>query len=227
LQALRVPGLKIEEVFKRVRVNVARRSNGGQTPWESSSLTGDLVVNVSVNVTTAPVTAPPVAADREALFWMSIKDGTDRAAFEAYLKQYPEGTFAALARQRLTGVSQQTRAPDPGRFDGAWNVTVECPPHQGASGYTIRLLAQVRDGALAAQQGGGQAGSGSLTLSGKIQPDGKASIDARGTVGDPRTAGNRLSQGAPYAYRVDALFDGARGVGNRTEVRPCSLTFVK
>jgi hypothetical protein len=226
LQALREPGLKVEEVFKRVRVNVARRSKGAQTPWESSSLTGDLVVNVTVNVTTAAVTAPPVAADREALFWMSIKDGTNPAGFEAYLKQYPEGTFSALARQRLAGVAQQARAPDLGRFDGAWNVTVECPAHQGASGYTIRLLAQVKDGELAAQQGGvGQPGS--LALSGKIQPDGKASIDARGMVGDPRTAANRLSQGSPYAYRVDALFDGARGVGNRTEIRPCSLTFVK
>ena len=106
LQALRVPGLKVEEVFKRVRIDVARRSKGAQTPWESSSLTGDLVVNVTVNVTTAAVTAPPAAADREALFWMSIKDGTDPAAFEAYLKQYPEGTFAALARQRLAGVSR-------------------------------------------------------------------------------------------------------------------------
>jgi Caspase domain len=226
LQALRVPGLKVEEVFKRVRVNVARRSNGGQTPWESSSLTGDLVVNVTGHVTTAAVPAPPVAADREALFWMSIKDGIDPAAFEAYLRQYPEGTFAALARQRLAGVTQPSRALDPARFDGAWNVTVECPAHQGASGYTIRLLAQVKDGALAAQQGGvGEPGS--LALSGKIQGDGKASIDARGMVGDPKTAANRLSQGSPYAYRVDALFDGARGVGNRTELRPCSLTFVK
>ena len=58
LQALREPGLKVEEVFKRVRVNVARRSKGAQTPWESSSLTGDLVVNVTVNVTTAAVTPP-------------------------------------------------------------------------------------------------------------------------------------------------------------------------
>ena len=227
LQALREPGLKVEEVFKRVRINVARRSKGAQTPWESSSLTGDLIVNVTVNVTTAAVTAPPVAADREALFWMSIKDGSDPAGFEAYLRQYPEGTFSALARQRLAGVAQQpARAPDLGRFDGAWNVTVECPAHQGAAGYTIRLLAHVKDGVLAGQQGGGGQ-PGSLALSGKIQPDGKASIDARGTVGDPRTAGNRLSVGAPYAYRVDALFDGARGVGNRTDLRPCSLTFVK
>jgi hypothetical protein len=167
-----------------------------------------------------------VAPDRESLFWMSIKDGADPNAFEAYLKQYPEGTFAALARQRLTSVTQQARAPDLGRFNGAWNVTVQCPAHGAASGYTVQLLAQVKDGVLAAQQGAvGQPGT--LTLSGKIQPDGKASIDARGMVGDPKTTGNRLSPGTPYAYRVDALFDGTRGVGNRTELRPCSLTFVK
>ena len=39
LETLREPGLKIEEVFKRVRINVSRRSKGAQTPWESSSLT--------------------------------------------------------------------------------------------------------------------------------------------------------------------------------------------
>jgi hypothetical protein len=64
---------------------------------------------VTANVTTAAVSAAPVASDRETLFWMSIKDGADPAAFEAYLKQYPEGTFAALARQRLTSVSQRAR----------------------------------------------------------------------------------------------------------------------
>jgi len=48
-------------------------------------------------------------------------------------------------------------------------------------------------------------------------------------VGDPRNTTNRLSQGSPYyAYRVDAVFEGARGAGNRADdVRPCSLTFVK
>ncbi len=227
LEALREPGLKIEEVFKRVRINVARRSKGAQTPWESSSLTGDLVVNVTVNVTTAAVSTPAAAPDREGLFWMSIKDGSDPAAFEAYLRQYPQGTFAALARQRLASVSQPARPPALARFDGAWNVTVECPAHGSASGYTRQVLAQVKDGALAAQAG--QAGQpGSLTLSGKIQPDGKASIDARGMVGDPKNTANRLSQGTAFAYRVDAVFEDARGVGNRTDnVRPCRLTFIK
>ena len=41
LQALDVPGIKVEEVFKRVRVNVIKATAGEQIPWESSSLTGD------------------------------------------------------------------------------------------------------------------------------------------------------------------------------------------
>jgi len=35
------PGLKVEDVFKNVRARVLTRSNGKQTPWESSSLVGD------------------------------------------------------------------------------------------------------------------------------------------------------------------------------------------
>jgi uncharacterized caspase-like protein len=230
LQALRVPNLKVEEVFKQVRVNVARRSNGAQTPWESSSLTGDLVVNGAGGGTGAPAAASaPSAApapDREALFWTSVKDSTDPAGFEAYLKQYPEGTFVALARQRLASVTQQSRALSPTRFDGIWNVTVQCPAHEGASGYTLRFPAQVKDAVLAGQFGTpGQPGS--LALAGRIEPDGNASIDARGMTGDGKYAVNQVGKGSNYSYRVDARFDGTRGSGNRTETRPCSLSFAK
>ncbi|WP_319243989.1 caspase family protein [uncultured Propionivibrio sp.] len=41
LTARDVPGIKIEDVFKRVRMNVVKKSGDAQTPWESSSLTGD------------------------------------------------------------------------------------------------------------------------------------------------------------------------------------------
>jgi len=41
LEAMRTPGLKIEEVFKRVRVKVMADSDGQQIPWDNSSLTGD------------------------------------------------------------------------------------------------------------------------------------------------------------------------------------------
>jgi uncharacterized caspase-like protein len=41
LKALNMPGLKVEDVFKQVRINVIKASDGQQTPWESSSLTGE------------------------------------------------------------------------------------------------------------------------------------------------------------------------------------------
>jgi len=40
LRAIQQPGLPIEEVFKEVRRNVTRETNGAQVPWESTSLTG-------------------------------------------------------------------------------------------------------------------------------------------------------------------------------------------
>ena len=41
LKALGHPGLKVEDVFKQVRINVAKASGDNQIPWESSSMTGD------------------------------------------------------------------------------------------------------------------------------------------------------------------------------------------
>ncbi|MFC2954167.1 SUMF1/EgtB/PvdO family nonheme iron enzyme [Marinicaulis aureus] len=48
----------------------------------------------------------------ENTFWTSIKDGTERADFEAYLKRYPEGHFADLARNRLAAL-QRAAQPKP------------------------------------------------------------------------------------------------------------------
>jgi hypothetical protein len=236
LKALRLPGLKVEEVFKHVRVGVTNRSNGAQTPWESSSLTGDLVINVTVNVTLpaaaapaakAPVapapTAPAATADREALFWTSIKDGDDPATFEAYLKQYPDGTFAPLAKRRLASLTELSTSP--ARFDGAWTVFVECPPAGSASRYKLTALANMKNGILHGQYQG--ADGSSLTLDGKIDADGTGSIDARGTTGDPKYSVSGVSKGSSYSYRANARFEGSRGTATRIQLRPCDLTFVK
>jgi len=41
LREMRAPDAKIEDIFKRVRLNVRRASNGRQIPWESTSLEDD------------------------------------------------------------------------------------------------------------------------------------------------------------------------------------------
>jgi uncharacterized caspase-like protein len=41
LKYINTPGLTLEEVFKKVRIEVSSDSNGQQIPWENNSLTGD------------------------------------------------------------------------------------------------------------------------------------------------------------------------------------------
>jgi hypothetical protein len=58
---LRSPGLPIEEVFKRVRVQVKQKSNGVQIPWDASSLEGSFYfVGGPANTADASPPPPPV-----------------------------------------------------------------------------------------------------------------------------------------------------------------------
>jgi hypothetical protein len=100
LGALAHPGLKAEEVFKRVRIGVSEKSRGQQVPWESSSLTGDFIFN-PVDENAAATASGSMARDREALFWESVKDSGDPRVFQEYLNEYPDGTFVGLARLRI------------------------------------------------------------------------------------------------------------------------------
>jgi hypothetical protein len=60
LQALREPGLRIEDVFKRVRIAVQSRTQNRQKPWDASSMTGQFVFKPA-KVAALPV-APAVPA---------------------------------------------------------------------------------------------------------------------------------------------------------------------
>ena len=156
--AMTEPGLKLEDVFKRVRVAVEHETNRLQTPWESSSLTGDFYfvppsatdagageaqaklgaqdtsVSGSASGSTAPADSPTpsgsasdrltaeqlaakrLAAEIELLFWDSVKDSSDAADIQAYLDQYPGGTYGVLARNRLKRMERASGAvslPEP------------------------------------------------------------------------------------------------------------------
>jgi hypothetical protein len=53
--------------------------------------------------------ASPSAGSYEALFWDTIKESDNPADFEAYLRQYPQGAFASLARIRVAALEQTPR----------------------------------------------------------------------------------------------------------------------
>ena len=113
------------------------------------------------------------------------------------------------------------------RFDGAWNVTIVCAPTaDGALGYTLQFVAQVKDGFLRGDQGI-EGSSGWLRLEGPIQPDGSARLDARGLTSDPKYNIKGAPKGSPLGYHVAARFEGTRGTGNRLELRACDLRFAR
>ncbi|MBI3517212.1 MAG: SUMF1/EgtB/PvdO family nonheme iron enzyme [Proteobacteria bacterium] len=138
LAAMDVQSAKVEDVFKRVRLNVVARSRGEQTPWEASSLTGDFYF---IGPTAATATAQPGAAvptDRDVAFWYSVKDSRSAAQIQAYLDQFPQGTFAGLAKVVLDDLTRGQVAAVPAKPD----VT----PRPGTtSGYPAAVGQSFRD----------------------------------------------------------------------------------
>lgn len=116
--------------------------------------------------------------------------------------------------------------PDAVRFDGTWDVTLACSPQDGALGYSFQLIAHVKDGVFHGQYGTDGTPS-SLTLDGKINPDGNAVITASGFGGDAKYLIHHARKGIPYAYHIEASFVGSHGTGKRVEDRPCNFMFVK
>ena len=97
LTAIRQPGSKVEDVFKRVRANVRRDSQGKQVPWESTSLEGDFYFRGG------PASAAPAdpAQEAEAALWNAVKDSKLPLELRVYLSRYPIGKFASTALARL------------------------------------------------------------------------------------------------------------------------------
>ncbi|HJR20639.1 MAG TPA: caspase family protein, partial [Dongiaceae bacterium] len=121
VEELNTPGISIEEAHRAVRGKVLAATNQRQTPWDSSSLTGPVILKAlsaaqppQVAAVTPPPTPPAGASTQQAelLFWDSIKDSDNPATFQAYLTQFPNGVFAGLARAKIDELKSAGNAPD-------------------------------------------------------------------------------------------------------------------
>ena len=104
LRELQVPEAKIEDVFKRVRLGVRRRSNGQQIPWESTSLEEDFYFLPPKQF--RPITESEETRQFEAqsALWEKIKASSDLPVLEDFLRRYPSGYFSELAQLQLDRV---------------------------------------------------------------------------------------------------------------------------
>jgi len=103
VKAMATPGLRIEDVFKRVAQGVRERTGGRQVPWVQASLQGDFYFH-----STAPSgpTAGLAAPSRDVLVWQGIQGSNRAADFETFLRDHADSAFAPYARIRLEDIKQ-------------------------------------------------------------------------------------------------------------------------
>jgi uncharacterized caspase-like protein len=105
LKQMRVPGLSVTDMFMRVRAEVVKQTSGKQVPWEASSLIGSFAFNAAAGANSSAASRPSAAlkdaAAVEAEYWETIKNSTNAADYQEYLKEYPQGRYVQLARLKL------------------------------------------------------------------------------------------------------------------------------
>lgn len=238
LTAFKGKDLTLDGVLTTASAEVEKASGQTQTPY----VNGPKTLQKSFHF---QVTVEPGRGEIEKTFWTSIERSNDAADFEAYLQRYPNGSYKALAENRLKRLKADQQAPaapsstapptasatgSSTAFDGRWAITLICEDvgegGKVAKGYTFNFFSDVKEGRLTGQKG--EPGTpGSLTLVGVIKADGAAEINANGLTSNPDYAVGHARPSSPYSYRMRGTFTPTNGKATRIELRPCEATFFK
>lgn len=141
LKHMGAPGLGVEEMMQRVRVEVMYQTEDTQVPWSNSSLTENFIFN------DRPAEQGPDVNSVETAFWYAAEKTDTKKNYQLYLERYPAGAHAVEARTRFAALtlgyssdigrylnsemgageltlvlqSQLKRVGcDPGKLDGRW-----------------------------------------------------------------------------------------------------------
>lgn len=139
-QRLTQPDLPIQLLGNVVRDDVVRATGNRQRPYVSASMTGELFYLVPRTRDEQISQNPPTAtsANLEALTWQGALAANSVAAFEDYLRRYPNGQFSEQARQNVARIKTnmmttqpslgaQITSRDPKVLMGAWRLLGSCP----------------------------------------------------------------------------------------------------
>ncbi|MGM4872044.1 caspase family protein [Bradyrhizobium sp. 956_D2_N1_5] len=112
LNVAREPNVPIEQLFKRVRLEVNQTTSGAQIPWESSSLTSDFTFfgDTAVAATRAPVNAPvvqmasnlPGRSTRQAYDYV-VSEGRQEY-YQEFIQMYPHDPLCDHIRWLLSNL---------------------------------------------------------------------------------------------------------------------------
>ena len=111
-------------------------SRGGRVPaWHSPvpfvAACAALTLLAAPPALAQGVAATGVGSQFELTFWQSVESGSDPALYEAYLAQYPNGTFATVARVKLAKLRQLAAPATPAPLPApAQQPVLPTPPAQ-------------------------------------------------------------------------------------------------
>ena len=145
VREMKQPGAKLEDVFKRVRLQVRRQSDGRQVPWESTSLEDDFYFDPAIKVVTladaSRASQASLAIARQKADWKRIQQSVDPQDFVAFLRKYPQGAFSGVAELFLGELRTLTTRAKPGEAivlpDARnWYATGDTLEYEQVDGYT-------------------------------------------------------------------------------------------
>jgi Caspase domain/Putative peptidoglycan binding domain len=121
------PGVEIQQAMTKVRAQVNDETAKGQLPWGHTNLIGAVYLNpakaIAADAPNTPAPTATAASEVELEFWRSIKDSNKIEELNAYLSNYPSGTFKSIALSRIAtlqdGPSNTTRNLTTGVVDQA------------------------------------------------------------------------------------------------------------
>lgn len=101
LREFAVRGARLEDAFKRVRLNVRLASQGMQVPWESTSLEEDVYLFPSARMKLSDAEQDQ-QLEREINSWMRVRSSNDLEQLAGFIREYPSGSVSELAQARLS-----------------------------------------------------------------------------------------------------------------------------
>jgi hypothetical protein len=219
LEAMRRPGLKLEDVLKQSRLAVLRASGNRQMPWESSALVGDFYFHPPAAgeqpvVTAAPAPSAAPAVDTQAAIddalWEVVKDSRSSAEIYAYLNRFPNGRHAREARQRLLALADPAARPSASTQTAPATPSLDPEPRLAPTPASLQAAAQ----AIA------PAAIGAAAAARRVEEQarwGEEGADYRRPPGARRSAAG-FAEGDRYRYVKTDFFGSSGGVSTYTWV---------
>jgi Caspase domain/Putative peptidoglycan binding domain len=105
------PGVEIQQAMTKVRAQVNEETSKNQLPWGHTNLIGSVYLNPvgaaaegTAEAQNTPTVAASAPSDVELEFWRSVKDSNKPEELNAYLTNYPNGTFKSIALARIASL---------------------------------------------------------------------------------------------------------------------------